>query len=213
MIQLYEIYNSIQGESTYAGLPCVFIRLSGCNLRCRYCDTEYAFEPEFALEIDDIVERIAEYEPVKLVEITGGEPLCQEEVIPLMERLVELEYTVLLETNGSILLKDIPDEVRIIMDVKCPGSWEQESFLLDNLSYLKPDRDEIKFVLTDRFDYEFAIEFIHKYSLANYTNLLSPILGELDPEELAGWIIDEKPPVRLQLQLHRIIWDPDREGV
>ena len=213
MIQLYEIFASIQGESTYAGLPCVFIRTAGCNLRCRYCDTEYAFDPKFAMEIDEIVNRVRQYAPIKLVEITGGEPLLQEETIPLMERLLAEGYRVLLETNGSVLLKDVPDDVHIIMDVKCPGSWEQDSLLQDNILWLKPDRDELKYVLTDRFDYEFALEFIHRYSLVNYTNLLSPVLGELEPEELAGWIMDDRPPVRMQLQLHRIIWEPDREGV
>ncbi len=213
MIQLYEIYASIQGESTYAGLPCVFIRTAGCNLRCRYCDTDYAFEPKFGMEIEEIVGRIEQYAPIRLVEITGGEPLCQEETIALMKRFIDEGYRVLLETNGSVLLKDVPDDVHIIMDVKCPGSWEQDSLLEDNLLWLKPDRDEIKYVLTDRFDYEYAIEFIRRYNLMNYTNLLSPVLGELDPEELAGWIMDDKPPVRLQLQLHRIIWDPDRQGV
>ncbi len=213
MIQLYEIFASIQGESTYAGLPCVFIRTAGCNLRCRYCDTEYAFDPKFAMEIDEIVNRVRQYAPIKLVEITGGEPLLQEETIPLMERLLAGGYRVLLETNGSILFKDVPDDVHIIMDVKCPGSWEQDSLLQDNILWLKPDRDELKYVLTDRFDYEFALEFIHRYSLVNYTNLLSPVLGELEPEELAGWIMDDRPPVRMQLQLHRIIWEPDREGV
>ncbi len=213
MIQLYEIFASIQGESTFAGVPCIFIRTSGCNLRCRYCDTQYAFEPKFAMNIDEIVRSIEQYKPIKLVEITGGEPLLQYESTTLIQRLLEEKYTVLLETNGSVSLEEIPYSVHVIMDVKCPGSHEQGSILLDNLPRLQPGHDEIKFVLSDRNDYLFALDFINRHRLEHHINILSPVLGELDPEELAGWIMQDRPPVRMQLQLHRFIWDPDKQGV
>jgi len=213
MLNISEIFCSIQGESTYAGLPCIFIRLAGCNLRCEYCDTTYSHESEINLSIEDILTKVKEYEPVKLIEITGGEPLLQPEVYKLFESLHKNGYNILLETNGSISLKDIPEYVIKIVDVKCPGSGEENSFLLENLEYINKEKDEIKFVLSDNYDYNWAKDFINKYKLFEYEILFSPVSDKLEPQDLAKWIIDDKLPVRLQLQLHKIIWDKDKRGV
>ncbi len=213
MLNISEIFCSIQGESTYTGLPCVFIRLAGCNLRCNYCDTTYSYKSEITLSINDIIAKVKEYDPVKLVEITGGEPLLQPEVFQLISSLHENGNTILLETNGSILLKNIPEYVIKIVDVKCPGSGEEDSFLLENLEFINQESDEIKFVLSDNFDYNWAKDFIMKYKLNDYEILFSPVSGKLEPQDLAKWIIEDKLPVRMQLQLHKIIWDKDKRGV
>lgn len=213
MLEISEIFCSIQGESTYAGLPCIFIRSAGCNLRCDYCDTTYSYESEITLSINDIITKVKEYDPVKLVEITGGEPLLQLEVYQLFELLHKNGYTILLETNGSISLKDIPEYVIKIVDVKCPGSGEEKSFLLENLEYLNKEKDEIKFVLSDNFDYNWAKDFVMKYNLKDYEILFSPVSDKLNPQDLAKWIIEDKLPVRMQLQLHKIIWNNDKRGV
>ena len=213
MLNISEIFYSIQGESTYAGLPCIFVRLAGCNLRCDYCDTTYSYESDINLSIDDIIAKVKEYDPVKLVEVTGGEPLLQPEVYQLLELLHENSYTILLETNGSISLKDVPSYVIKIVDVKCPGSGEENSFLLENLEYINKEKDEIKFVLTDNFDYNWAKNFVNKYKLNNYKILFSPVSAEIDSQDLAKWIIEDRLNVRMQLQLHKIIWDKDKRGV
>ncbi|MEA2095841.1 MAG: radical SAM protein [Candidatus Cloacimonadota bacterium] len=213
MINISEIFCSIQGESTYTGLPCVFIRLAGCNLRCDYCDTTYSYESDISLSINEIITKVKEYDPVKLVEITGGEPLLQPEVFQLLETLYKDGYKILLETNGSISLKDVPDYVIKIVDVKCPGSGEENSFLLENLEYINKKNDEIKFVLSDNFDYNWAKDFMIKYKLNEYEVLFSPVSDKLNAQDLAKWIIEDKLPVRMQLQLHKIIWDKDRRGV
>lgn len=213
MLNISEIFCSIQGESTYAGLPCIFIRLAGCNLRCDYCDTTYSYESEITLSTNDIITKVKEYNPTKFVEITGGEPLLQPEVFQLIESLHNDGYTILLETNGSISLKDVPEYVIKIVDVKCPGSGEENSFLLENLEYIYKEKDEIKFVLSDNYDYNWAKDFMFKYKLNDYEILLSPVSEKLEPQNLAKWITEDKLSVRMQLQLHKIIWDKNRRGV
>ncbi len=213
MLNISEIFCSIQGESTYAGLPCIFIRLAGCNLRCDYCDTTYSYKSEITLSINDIITKIKEYDPVKLVEITGGEPLLQPEVFKLIESLHKNGYTILLETNGSISLKDVLDYAIKIVDVKCPGSGEENSFLIENLEYINKEKDEIKFVLSDNFDYNWAKDFVMKYKLNDYEILFSPVSEKLNAQDLAKWITENKLSVRMQLQLHKIIWGKDKRGV
>ena len=213
MLNISEIFCSIQGESTYAGLPCIFIRLAGCNLRCDYCDTTYSYVSDISLSINDIITKIKEYDSIKLLEITGGEPLLQPEVYQLFESLHKDGYTILLETNGSISLKGIPEYIIKIVDVKCPGSGEEKSFLLENLEFINQENDEIKFVLSDNFDYNWAKDFIIKYQLNEYEILFSPVLDKLNLQDLAKWITEDKLTVRMQLQLHKIIWDKDKRGV
>ena len=213
MLNISEIFCSIQGESTYAGLPCIFIRLAGCNLRCDYCDTTYSYESEITLSTNDIITKVKKYDPIRLVGITGGEPLLQSEVFQLFESLYKNGHSILLETNGSISLKNIPDYVIKIVDVKCPGSSEKNSFLIDNLEYINKEKDEIKFVLSDNFDYNWAKDFVIKYNLKDYEILFSPVSEKLESQDLSKWIIEDKLPVRMQLQLHKIIWDKDKRGV
>ena len=210
MIDLVEIFCSIQGESTQAGLPMIFIRLAGCNLRCSYCDTTYSYKKKISLSSADIVSDIKRYEPFKLVEITGGEPLLQEEVYELFSLLDELGYKIFLETNGSIPLAKVPTFVHKIVDIKCPGSKEQGTFIISNLQYLTLE-DEIKFVLTGHDDYAYAREFINKYDCLRYTILFSPVRESLDPALLASWILRDRIPARLQLQLHKYIWKNGNE--
>lgn len=213
MLNISEIFCSIQGESTYTGLPCIFIRLAGCNLRCDYCDSTYSYKSKITLSFDEIISKIKEFEPVRLIEITGGEPLLQNEVHELIDILEENNFVILLETNGTLLLDKIPKYVTKIVDVKCPGSGEKNSFLMENLEYIDIEKDELKFVLTDNYDYNWAKDFIMKNKLKGYEILLSPVSEKLKPHDLAKWIIDDKLPVRLQLQLHKIIWDKDKRGV
>lgn len=227
-MQITEIYKSLQGESTYAGLPCVFVRLTGCNLRCTWCDSEYSFyggkrmTPE---QVFDEVERLSS--APGLVEITGGEPMLQErELVPLMQRLLASGYKVLLETSGERPLERVPAGVIKIVDVKCPGSGEGDSFRMENLEALKP-HDEIKFVISDRNDYEFARAFTNRHDLAVRVHavLFSPAFSKdasgardasnclLDPQELAEWMLEDNGPARLGLQIHKLIWDPVLKGV
>jgi len=213
MLNISEIFCSIQGESTYTGLPCIFIRLAGCNLRCNYCDTTYSYESDITLSSGEIISKVKDYEPIKLVEITGGEPLLQDEIHELFELLNKNGYTMLLETNGSISLENIPEDVVKIVDVKCPGSGEENSFLLENLEFINKTKDELKFVLIDNYDYNWAKDFIIKYKLEDYKILFSPVTEKLDPQELVKWIIDDKLDVRMQMQLHKIIWDKEQRGV
>lgn len=227
-MQITEIYKSLQGESTYAGLPCVFVRLTGCNLRCVWCDSEYTFHGGRKMTSNQVLAEVARLSPRGgLVEITGGEPMLQErEVVPLMQSLVTEGYHILLETSGERPLEQVPKEVIKIVDVKCPDSGEGETFRMGNLQTLG-GRDEIKFVLSSRADYEFALDFVRRYDLANKVNsvLFSPAFRKdangardsshcfLDPQQLAEWIIADDPPVRLSLQLHKFIWDPALKGV
>ncbi len=231
-----EIFRSIQGESTHAGLPCVFVRLTGCNLRCTWCDTAYAFYGGTRMNVDEVLARVEDLSGaspdgsagksgsargISLVELTGGEPLLQPEVVPLAERLLAAGYTVLIETSGERRVADLPREVVKIVDVKCPDSGEADTFRMENLEALD-NKDEIKFVISSRRDYEFAREFTAKHGLAGRVRqvIFSPV--HADPEgswpglaarELSDWILADRLPVRLGLQLHKFIWHPATRGV
>lgn len=227
-MQITEIYKSLQGESSYAGLPCVFVRLTGCNLRCSWCDTEYSFyggKPMTPQQVLAEIEGLSSHGG--LVEITGGEPMLQErELIPLIESLLNLGYKVLLETSGERPLKRLPAAAVKIVDVKCPGSEEGDTFRIENLETLT-SHDEVKFVIADRFDYEFARDFTIRHDLAVRINavLFSPAFSKeaagardasnclLDPQELAEWMLQDNVPARLSLQIHKLIWDPAMKGV
>ncbi len=212
MIKVNEIYHSIQGESSKTGLPCVFIRLTYCNLRCSYCDTEYAFYEGEEKPVDDIINEVKKYN-CNLVEITGGEPLVQEECFGLMKNLCDEGYDVMLETGGSLSIKDVDKRVFIVMDLKCPSSKMEKKNLYENIDYLKQN-DELKFVIGNRADYEWAKEIIVKFKARGKCNILfSVVYGELDPVKLAEWIIDDNLNVRFQLQMHKYIWHPDTKGV
>lgn len=227
-MQITEIYKSLQGESTHAGLPCVFVRLTGCNLRCSWCDSEYTFQGGRKMTAEQVWDEVERLSPNGgLVEITGGEPLLQDrELLPLMRQLLEAGYRVLLETSGERPLERVPAEVIKIVDVKCPDSGEGDTFRIENLEALTP-RDEIKFVLSGRADYEFARDFTHRHRLAERVNavLFSPAFRKdaagardsshclLDPQELAEWMLADDVPARLGLQLHKFIWDPAVKGV
>jgi len=207
-----EIFHSIQGESSYVGQPCVFIRLTGCPLRCTWCDTDYAFHGGQDYSIDDIMEKVHHF-GCHLVEITGGEPLAQPYSLPLMTRLCDAGYTVLLETSGAIDIAHVDPRVHIIMDVKCPGSGMANQMHWPNLSILTA-KDEVKFVLSDRTDYDWTREILAQHGLAKRCSvLLSPVFGSLDLRQLAEWILADKLPVRFQVQLHKYIWTPDMRGV
>jgi len=227
-MQITEIYRSLQGESTYAGLPCVFVRLTGCNLRCSWCDTEYSFYGGTKMTPEQVLAEVERLSPADgLVEITGGEPMLQErELVPLMQRLLDSGYKVLLETSGERPLELVPAAVVKIVDVKCPGSGEGDTFRLENLETLTPD-DEVKFVISDRRDYEFARDFTARHELSQRVNsvLFSPAFRKqasgardasnclLDPQELAEWMLEDNLPARLSLQIHKLIWDPALKGV
>lgn len=213
MLTVNEIFHSIQGESTYAGEPCVFVRLTACDLRCRWCDTPYAFTEGRKRSVDDVAAEVEGY-GCPLVEITGGEPLLQADVVPLMERLVTAGKTVLIETGGHRSIAGVPPGVIRILDVKCPGSGEAERMDWSNLAALTPD-DQVKFVLADRADYDYARGVLERESLAGRVAavLFSPVHGELDPKTLAGWVLADRLPVRVQLQVHKYIWDPHTRGV
>ena len=224
-----EIFKSIQGEGTRAGLPCIFVRLTGCNLRCTWCDTAYAFHGGQKVTVDEVMARVeslsrrpdgsAAGDP--LVELTGGEPLLQEEVYPLAERLLAAGYTVMIETSGERFIGRLPKEVIKIVDVKCPDSREPDTFDPRNLEELSAN-DEVKFVISSRGDYEFAREFSREHRLSERVRevLFSPVHDDpngkwtgLEPRELVGWMLEDGLPVRLGLQLHKIVWDPAMRGV
>ncbi|MDX9924582.1 MAG: radical SAM protein [Ignavibacteriaceae bacterium] len=212
MLKINEIYYSLQGESTKAGLPCVFIRLTYCNLRCTYCDTEYAFYEGSDKSIDEIIEEVAKYN-CRLVEVTGGEPLVQSEVLPLMEKLCNLGYEVLIETGGSLPIENIDKRVKVIMDLKCPSSKMMKKNRYENIEFLKPI-DEVKFVIGSREDYDWSKSIIEKYNLIGKCELLfSIVFGDLTPLTMAEWIIEDNLQVRFQLQMHKYIWKPDERGV
>lgn len=208
-----EIFFSIQGESSWMGLPCVFVRLTYCDLRCAWCDTEYAFYEGVEMTIDEIIEKVKSYN-CKLVEITGGEPLFQENSIKLMKKLCDENFTVLLETGGHRDISQVDKRVHIIMDIKCPGSKMSHKNRWENINYLSK-KDEVKFVIKDRVDYEWAKEIIEKFKLYEKvgTILFSPVFGEIEPVTLARWMLEDKLPVRFQLQMHKYIWSPDARGV
>jgi 7-carboxy-7-deazaguanine synthase len=227
-MQITEIYKSLQGESTYAGLPCIFVRLTGCNLRCSWCDSEYTFHGGRKMSSEEILAEVNRLSPEGgLLEITGGEPMLQErELVPLMGTLLRSGYQVLIETSGERRLANVPAEVIKIVDVKCPHSGAADTFDPENLAALQA-HDEVKFVLSDRTDYEFAREFVREHNLPERVRavLFSPAFRKhatgardsshclLDPQELAQWILDDNLPVRLGLQLHKFIWDPALKGV
>ena len=211
-MKICEIFYSIQGESTFSGFPCIFVRTSGCNLRCTYCDTKFAYEEGSEMTVNEIIERIKQYN-CRMLEITGGEPLLQEDVYKLIERALKKKYKVLLETNGSLRINKLPVQVIKILDVKCPGSGQSDLMDFENLSYLNKE-DQIKFVLSDRADYDWAKEIMLADNLINRVNvLLSPVFGSLELKKLAEWILADNLDVRFQIQLHKIIWDPCMRGV
>ncbi|HSR35917.1 MAG TPA: radical SAM protein [Desulfurivibrionaceae bacterium] len=213
-LRLSEIFYSIQGESSYAGYPCVFVRLSGCNLRCRWCDARYTYEePGTEWDLPAILAEIDRHPANALVEITGGEPLLQEGVYGLMETLLANSRTVLLETNGSVALDRVPEGVVTIMDVKCPGSTMADRFDPANLDRLRPT-DELKFVLASRADYEWAAGFVQGHGLVGRHPIhFSPVVAELPPADLAQWLLADGLAVRLQLQLHTLLWPGQKRGV
>jgi len=213
LLTINEIFYSIQGESTYAGRPCVFIRLTACDLRCSWCDTPYAFYEGRKRSLDEVVADVGCLD-CPLVEVTGGEPLLQEEVYPLMQTLLDRGRTVLLETGGHRSTARVPEGVVTILDVKCPGSGESEHNDWSNLDRLRP-HDEVKFVVKDRVDYEYARDIVARYRLAERAAAvhLSPVHGVLDPRLLSQWVLADSLPARVQLQLHKYIWDAGTRGV
>jgi 7-carboxy-7-deazaguanine synthase len=213
VLTVNEIFFSIQGESTRAGRPCVFVRLTACDLRCTWCDTEYAFYEGQKRSVEDVVAEVERYE-CPLVEISGGEPLLQEEVYPLMRALLDRGRTVMLETGGHRPIRRVPQEVVKIVEVKCPGSGEAAKNEWSNLERLSP-HDEVKFVVQDRGDYDFAKDVITKFQLASKCAaiLMSPVHGVLAPRVLSEWMLADRLPARLQMQIHKLIWTPDTRGV
>ena len=213
MLTINEIFHSIQGESTYAGRPCVFVRLTACDLRCRWCDTPYAFHEGKKMSVDEVIADV-ESRGCQTVEVTGGEPLLQPDVYPLMRQLLDSGKTVLIETGGHRSIADVPAGVIRIMDIKCPGSGEAEKNDWTNLAHLTKS-DEVKFVIADRPDYEYAREIVKREHLPARVNavLFSPVHGELDTKQLSEWVIADRLDVRVQLQVHKYIWDPQTRGV
>lgn len=213
MLTINEIFHSIQGESTHTGRPCVFVRLTACDLRCSWCDTPYAFHEGRKMSVDEVVDGVTAFD-CRVVEITGGEPLLQADVYPLMQRLLDRGHTVLLETGGHRSIADVPTEVVRIVDVKCPASGESEKNHWPNLDLLTAS-DEVKFVIQDRVDYEFARATVDRHGLVDRCAavLFSPVHGVLEPATLAAWILEDRLPVRLQLQAHKYIWGADARGV
>ncbi len=210
-MRITEIFHSIQGESSHAGRPCVFVRLTGCNLRCRWCDSEYTFTGGERFSLDEVVARVKSF-GTKLVEITGGEPLAQEEAFDLIRRLCDDGFEVLIETSGSIDIRPVDRRAKIILDVKCPGSGEAGKNRWENIEELRP-HDEVKFVIADRADYEWAKNVIADKRLDRWTVLLSPVWGEMDMKALAEWMLADHVPARFQTQLHKHIWGADVHGV
>jgi 7-carboxy-7-deazaguanine synthase len=212
-VRVNEIFHSIQGESTWAGSPCVFVRLTGCNLRCSWCDTEYAFYEGHQMDIGEVAAKVASF-GCGLVEITGGEPLLQQGVHPLIDTLLARGHSVMIETSGERDISALDPRVVRIVDVKCPGSGESERNRWSNLEHLTLS-DELKFVVTDRRDYEWARDVIRTHRLCERVNavLLSPVFGKLEPSDLAAWILEDRLAVRMQLQMHKQIWSPTARGV
>jgi 7-carboxy-7-deazaguanine synthase len=213
VLTINEIFHSIQGESTHAGRPCVFVRLTACDLRCSWCDTPYAFHEGSKMTVEDVVGRVRGY-GCDVVEITGGEPLLQQDVYPLMDRLLDEGHTVMLETGGHLSVDRVPGAVIRVIDVKCPGSGESAKNHWPNLDRLRP-ADEVKFVIKDRADYEYARAVVAQHELVGRCNavLFSPVHGVQDAKQLAEWVLADRLPVRVQLQTHKYIWDATTRGV
>lgn len=211
-LRIIELYASVQGESTWVGLPCVFVRLAGCNLRCTWCDSEFTFTGGEHTRIDTVVAQVADL-GIPLVEVTGGEPLAQRQAIPLMQRLLDAGHEVLLETSGSIDIAPVPDPVHVIMDLKAPDSGEVDKNRWENLPLLQA-KDNLKLVLASRRDYDWAVDVLRRHHLAEgLPVLMSPVWGQLAPDALAEWIVADRLDVRMQLQLHKVVWPPDARGV
>ena len=211
-LKVNEIYYSVQGESTHVGRPCIFIRLTYCNLRCTYCDTEYAFYEGKDIKIPEIMAKIKQWN-CNLVEVTGGEPLFQDECIHLLNELKNQNYEVLLETGGSLSISDVPIEIVKIVDFKCPSSGMEKKNLWSIVNDLQP-HDEVKFVIGDREDFDWAKEMLNKYSLNEKCSILfSPTFGKIDPSLIVEWILEGDIPVRMQLQMHKHIWESEGKGV
>ena len=211
-LKINEIYYSVQGESTHSGCPCIFIRLTYCNLRCSYCDTEYAFYDGKDMEITYIMSEIKRWD-CNLVEVTGGEPLFQDECIDLLNELVNSNYEVMLETGGSLSISDVPKKVVKIVDFKCPSSGMVKKNLWSIVDDLQA-HDEVKFVIGNREDFDWAKDRITEYSMDKICTLLfSPTFGEINPQQIVEWILAENLPVRMQLQMHKMIWSPEEKGV
>jgi 7-carboxy-7-deazaguanine synthase len=213
VLTINEIFHSIQGESTYAGRPCVFVRLTACDLRCSWCDTPYAFHEGQKMPLEAVLDEVERY-GCDVVEVTGGEPLLQQDVYPLMRALLDRGKTVLIETGGHRSIADVPRGVVKVMDVKCPGSGEAARMDWDNFDRLAPT-DEVKFVIRDRADYEYATEVVARYGLVNKVAAIhfSPVHGVLDPKTLSEWVLADRLQVRVQLQVHKYIWSPETRGV
>ena len=213
MLTINEIFHSIQGESTYAGRPCVFVRLTACDLRCSWCDTPYAFHEGQKMPLEAVLDEVERY-GCDVVEVTGGEPLLQQDVYPLMRALLDRGKTVLIETGGHRSIADVPRGVVKVMDVKCPGSGEAARMDWDNFDRLAPT-DEVKFVIRDRADYEYATEVVARYGLVGKVAAIhfSPVHGVLDPKTLSEWVLADRLQVRVQLQVHKYIWSPETRGV
>jgi 7-carboxy-7-deazaguanine synthase len=214
VLRVTEIFRSIQGESTHAGRPCTFVRLTGCPMRCTWCDSEYTFTGGVHLSVDDVMQQVRDFN-CPLVEVTGGEPLAQREAFDLISRLCDDGYEVLVETGGYVSTEDLDQRAKVILDVKCPASGEAERNHWPNLKRLRPEMDEVKFVVADRADWEFARKVVGDYDLENLTRsiLISPAWDQIDLPELANWIVESGLNARMQLQLHKYIWGPDARGV
>ncbi|MBS1985162.1 MAG: radical SAM protein [Bdellovibrionales bacterium] len=212
-LRVNEIFNSIQGESTHAGRPCAFVRLMGCPLRCTYCDTAYAFHEGVTKSFDEVFAVLKEY-GTPLVELTGGEPLAQPNAIPFMQEAIDRGYEMLIETSGAFPIANVPPAVKIILDIKTPGSNESHRNHWDNMGHLKPGLDEVKFVITSQEDFDFAVATVRHHKLhERVTVLVSPSHGQVAPRDLAQWVIDSKLPLRMQLQMHKYIWGAETRGV
>ncbi len=214
MLRVTEIFRSIQGESTHAGRPCTFVRLTGCPMRCTWCDSEYTFTGGKHISIDDVMKQVRDF-GCRLVEVTGGEPLAQREAFDLIKRLCDESYEVLIETGGYVSTEDLDQRAKVILDVKCPASGEAERNHWPNLTRLRPELDEVKFVIADRADWDFARRVVHDYDLESRARsvLISPAWEQIDLQELANWIVESGMNVRMQLQMHKHIWEPDARGV
>jgi 7-carboxy-7-deazaguanine synthase len=214
VLRVTEIFRSIQGESTHAGRPCTFVRLTGCPMRCTWCDSEYTFTGGDHLSIDEVMNSVRDF-ACRLVEVTGGEPLAQREAFDLIRRLCDENYEVLIETGGYVSTEDLDPRAKVILDVKCPASGEAERNHWPNLARLRPELDEVKFVVADRADWDFARKVISDYELESRARsiLISPAWKQIDLPELANWIAESGMNARMQLQMHKYIWGPDVHGV